>query len=321
MRLTISTGERKKEARKHAACQQGPATSPGELALRPSKSVSSSSEPTAQGDVNPTEGVLLTARTDGELDPTDEEIGLREVDEFINANMPGPWDPGALISPNITTLLLGSMPVGPLGTSEDRTGTLRTTINPSALSEGSGSSSSTSESPQSFPDSYLLPVHELSILRAVFRISERINCPLFWDISAESPFFTGVATPADQLPKCLRPTQSQLMVAHHPFIDFLPWPSVREKLLVIFNLEDHLRPPNAAGPLALVNFAYDVEDGAEGLRIWGGDVFDAGCWEVGQTLFERWWFLFDRDVIENSNRWRRLRGAPPLTTNRGISRC
>ena len=260
-----------------------------------------------------------------------EVVDLAGVEELIDASMEDPWGPGALSSPNITALLLGSMPVNGLGSSSSRRAessntastfgmpAVRTTVNPSALAEASSSSSA--GSPQSFPDSYLLPVHELSLLRALFRISDRINCERFWDMTAESPFFTGMATPADQLPKCLRPTQSQLMLSHHPFIDFLPWPSVREKVLVIFSLEDHLRPPIAVGPLALVNFAYDVEDNAEGVRIWGGDVFDSGSWEIGQTLFERWWFLFNREIVENSNRWRSLRGAPLLTMDRSISRC
>jgi hypothetical protein len=64
--------------------------------------------------------------------------------------------------------------------------------------------------------------------------------------------------------------------------------------------------------LALLQFVYDLEDGAEGIRIWGGDPYDSTCWEVGQLLFERWWFIFDREIIEQSNRWRALRGASNL---------
>jgi hypothetical protein len=62
----------------------------------------------------------------------------------------------------------------------------------------------------------------------------------------------------------------------------------------------------------LVDFVYDMEDGAEGLRIWGSDPYDEASWEVGQVLFERWWFVFDKAVVERSNYWRRQRGAAPL---------
>lgn len=174
-------------------------------------------------------------------------------------------------------------------------------------------STSPSSSDGSFADSYLLPVHELTILRAVLRIAERIGCrEQIWNLEAVSPFSQGMATPSEQLPIAWKPTASQLLVPHHPLLDFLPWPGVRDRVINIFSMPDAMRPPNATGPLALVNFAYDFEDNSEGVRIYGGDPYDANSWEVGQVLFERWWFIFDRDVIENSNRWRQLRGAPPL---------
>ncbi|KAL7821014.1 hypothetical protein V8C26DRAFT_349102 [Trichoderma gracile] len=175
------------------------------------------------------------------------------------------------------------------------------------------SSTSPASCDGSFADSYLLPVHELTLLRAITRIAERIGCPRqIWDLGAVSPFTQGTATPAEQLPPAWKPTASQLLVPHHPLLDFLPWPQVRDRMISIFSMPEGLRPPHAAGPLALVNFAYDFEDNSEGVRVYGGDPYDASCWEVGQVLFERWWFIFDRDVIEVSNRWRRLRGAPPL---------
>ncbi|KAL6807992.1 hypothetical protein GGI42DRAFT_319441 [Trichoderma sp. SZMC 28013] len=174
-------------------------------------------------------------------------------------------------------------------------------------------SPSSSSSDGSFADSYLLPVHELTLLRAVLRISERIGCrQQLWNLEAVSPFSQGIATPSEQLPPAWKPTASQLLVPHHPMLDFLPWPEVRDRVINIFSMPDEMRPPNATGPLALVNFAYDFEDNAEGVRIYGGDPYDPNSWEVGQVFFERWWFIFDRDVIENSNRWRQLRGAPPL---------
>jgi len=103
-----------------------------------------------------------------------------------------------------------------------------------------------------------------------------------------------------------------MLMPHHPIIDLLPWPSCRDKILDVLSLPDEARPPTARGELALLNFVYDIEDSAEGVRIWGSDPFDAKGWEVGQVVFERWWFVFDRGVIERSNHWRRLRGAPLL---------
>lgn len=73
-----------------------------------------------------------------------------------------------------------------------------------------------------------------------------------------------------------------------------------------------MRPSAARSPTAIVQFAYDLEDNSEGMRIWGNDPYDPTSWEVGQVLFERWWFIFDREIIEQSNMWREMRGAARL---------
>lgn len=218
------------------------------------------------------------------------------------------------------------------------------TIDPSALMNSTYSSSSSGSSmihSSSYPpsgassvlaasppsDSYLLPVSELTLLKAFLRISTRLgNTGSLWDLGANSPFCPdrssvgpnsvnecgGSGPDISLLPPTWQPTSSQRMVPHHPILDFLPWPEARNRVIDVFNLPESVRPPVASGPLALVEFAYDVEDGAEGMRIWGSDPYDPKGWEVGQLLFERWWFIFDRDIIEQSNRWRALRGASAL---------
>ncbi|CAK7202459.1 hypothetical protein SEUCBS139899_005182 [Sporothrix eucalyptigena] len=218
--------------------------------------------------------------------------------------------------------------------------------NSMAMSTSSRSYSSPSNSSATdhlSPDSYFLPVTELTLLRAVMRISARLGCTeAMWQIDGQSPFHIGSqkkdkncnnGSDADDehsdtelaaqnharneanlalLPPNWRPTHAQRYMPHHPALDILPWPSVREKLIGLFNLPLHERPPIAADPLALVHLIYDLEDSAEGLRIWGSDPYDPTCWEVGQLVFERWWFIFDREIIEQSNRWRDLRGAARL---------
>jgi hypothetical protein len=175
------------------------------------------------------------------------------------------------------------------------------------------------------PDSYLLPVAELTLLRAFVRIAGRLGVSeSAWDLSARSPFSDpaggDITTSTALLPPNWQPTSSQLFVSHHPLLDLLPWPSARDKIIGIFSLPEAARPPAAAGPLALVQFAYDMEDSYEGMRVWGGDPYDAASWEVGQVLFEKWWFIFDCEIIDQSNRWRRLRGAGGLKMKSEIPR-
>ena len=61
-----------------------------------------------------------------------------------------------------------------------------------------------------------------------------------------------------------------------------------------------------------MDFVYDVEDSAEGVRIWGDDPYDWQNWEVGEKVFEKWWWAFDSEIIKNSNELRIGRGAPAL---------
>ncbi|KZL73795.1 hypothetical protein CT0861_07733, partial [Colletotrichum tofieldiae] len=186
------------------------------------------------------------------------------------------------------------------------------TIDPASLMDCS------SLAPPDFPDSYLLPMSDLKVLNALLRVATRLGSySVMWDPAATSPFNLGAGTPAEMLPETWRPTASQVLVPHHPIMDFLPWPDVRDRIINLFSLPDEARPPAARGQLGLVNFAYDLEDSGEGARIWGADPYDASSWEVGQVLFERWWFVFDRKVIEQSNRWRRLRGAAALQMRPG----
>ncbi|KAL9944547.1 hypothetical protein D7B24_001933 [Verticillium nonalfalfae] len=164
-----------------------------------------------------------------------------------------------------------------------------------------------------FTDRYLLPIADLTLLRAFLSIADRLGCASeLWSPTSNSPFNKGGGTPAALLPPNFRPTPTQMQLPHHPMLDFLPWPSVRDRIISIFNMPEAMRPPGARDALAPIQFAYDLEDEAEGVRIWGGDPYDATGWEVGQTFFERWWFIFDRDVVAQSNRLREIRGAARL---------
>ncbi|TRX98674.1 hypothetical protein FHL15_000016 [Xylaria flabelliformis] len=170
---------------------------------------------------------------------------------------------------------------------------------------------SSSSTDISFPDSYYLPIHELVLFRGLNRIANRLRCntTTIWQLDANSPFNDGTHTAltTENLPPAWRPTLSQLTVPHHPVIDLLPWPKVRDRIIMILSSPDESRPPAASGP------SYDLEDSAEGARIWGDDPCEPTSWEVGQVLFERWWFIFDRQVIDQSNYWRKLRGAATLS--------
>ncbi|KAI0458778.1 hypothetical protein F5B21DRAFT_459405 [Xylaria acuta] len=223
-------------------------------------------------------------------------------------------------NPSWSTLQVGASVTGGKATALDFLDTLdpRTLLDSSSTSPSASNNSETTDI--SFPDSYYLPVHELALLRGLIRIAARlrVDTTKIWQLNANSPFSDGTHTAltTQKLPPMWRPTLSQSTIPHHPVIDLLPWPNVRNRIIMLLGLPDDARPPAAAGPLAIAQLAYDLEDGAEGIRIWGDDPCEPTSWEVGQVLFERWWFVFDRQVINQSNYWRKLRGAGVLTVKR-----
>ncbi|KAK7894673.1 hypothetical protein LTR67_005412 [Exophiala xenobiotica] len=187
-----------------------------------------------------------------------------------------------------------------------------------------------------FPDESHLDMPELALLRGCMTIAHRLDvADLIWSLSSVSPFCTttttptttttamamatSMANPSDRglafahLPPNLRPTPAQLSIPHHPVIDLLPWPSVRDRLIHVLNQPPQFRPAGGAkSPMALIEFVYDIEDPSEGVRISGEDPLDGRNWEVGEKVFGGWWWCFDREVVSRTNELRRRRGAPTL---------
>ncbi|GIK04370.1 hypothetical protein Aspvir_008451 [Aspergillus viridinutans] len=182
----------------------------------------------------------------------------------------------------------------------------------------------------SFPDDHLLDIPSLTLLNAAMKVAQRLNIAgILWDLTATSPFYQGpesqaISSPpslssgasspsstqfslngaddAIELPRHLQPTISQRLIPHHPILDLLPWPSTRDKLIQVFHLPPEMRPKSAQDPIGLLRFVYDMEDvSGEGIKVRGGDPFAPQAWEVGQVVFERWWWAFDGQIVERSN--------------------
>jgi hypothetical protein len=197
-----------------------------------------------------------------------------------------------------------------------------------------------------FPDDELLEVPSLVLLNAAMKVAQRLNITDFlWDFTAISRFYqvarsslpglspptlesssstseslsanlsqdTSQAMDVTELPTHLQPTRTQRLIPHHPILDLLPWPSTRDKLIHVFHLPPNLRPQCAQDPMALMHLVYDMEDDSgEGVRIHGEDPFEPTRWEIGQVLFQRWWWAFERSIVERSNRARQRRGQSEL---------
>ncbi|KAF3914628.1 hypothetical protein AA313_de0201795 [Arthrobotrys entomopaga] len=169
-----------------------------------------------------------------------------------------------------------------------------------------------------FPDEANLSIPAFSLLRACNMIAQRLKIShLLWDFTATSPFYGSTSSQHHDLPADLQPTVTQLTVPHHPMLDLLPWPKVRDRLITTFSMEESMWPVHKSERLDLLRLVYDMEnseeDGCEGVRINGTNAFDGSGWEVGEKFFAIWWWALDRDVVGRSNYWRSQRGDPKLT--------
>ena len=105
----------------------------------------------------------------------------------------------------------------------------------------------------------------------------------------------------------LRPTLLQHTVAHHPWIDLLPIPEMRDNILRAGEAYDD-------GPLCqdLVEFNHGPEDQC-GLIVWG-DPWDPMNWEISEGFLKKWaWVIRDcEELFKATNYWRAKRSERKL---------
>ncbi|KAH7075005.1 hypothetical protein FB567DRAFT_182189 [Paraphoma chrysanthemicola] len=167
-----------------------------------------------------------------------------------------------------------------------------------------------------FPSDRAMDIPTLKTMDMSLRVASMLGLTdEFLDLTVFRVFDTSRLTiPLEDLPENLRPTEAQLLLPHNPVVDVLPWPSLRTKLVCLFNQPDHLRPPIARGPMAIMGLIQGLDDESEGARVTSlsGNGYNEKSWEVGQAVFKDWWWALDPEIVSNSNRLRRLRGAPKL---------
>lgn len=100
------------------------------------------------------------------------------------------------------------------------------------------------------------------------------------------------------VPAALTPTALQSRKPHLPYIDVLPFPSLRDKLLHASDIIDN------------PELWSDIIGGA--VRVWGKTPWDKRGWEVEENFAVKWWWLMTDEVLEEANFWRVSREEVPL---------
>ncbi|EMD67090.1 hypothetical protein COCSADRAFT_23517 [Bipolaris sorokiniana ND90Pr] len=98
-----------------------------------------------------------------------------------------------------------------------------------------------------------------------------IDFSLSSDCNVYNPFVlhTSPPTPHPSLPPNLHPVREQILIPHHPALDALLWPSVREKLICVLHLSSHQRPPITHGTRGepIQRLIHDIYDYSSGYRV------------------------------------------------------
>lgn len=150
-----------------------------------------------------------------------------------------------------------------------------------------------------------------------------ISPEVLWDPASQSPFYqTQMANEPfsmanaghfSHLKPLLQPSATQLTHPHHPYLDILPFPAVRNRIIQLLQL----KPP----PFDPDQLCHDLRN--DGIICWGstrrnrqgpvcsGAPWDIRSWEIKPWFLKKWWILFDGpdgEMYPHSRWWCELRG-------------
>ncbi|KAI9712655.1 MAG: hypothetical protein M1820_001276 [Bogoriella megaspora] len=141
-------------------------------------------------------------------------------------------------------------------------------------------------------DSHFIVLQSFSTWAAFTRIGEILDLTCM-----QEPLDSfNIRAPINNLPQAIMPTLQQQTVPHKPYVDVLPWPSLRDRVLK---------------SLTVINEQELVMD-LVSLTVWGTTPWDPMGWEVAPEFAQKWWFLMDDGIMHSTNFWRAQKGEVPL---------
>lgn len=127
---------------------------------------------------------------------------------------------------------------------------------------------------------------------------------------AISPFNTAGPwrdDPLHNLPINLQPTLIQRSIPHHPWLDLLPDPQMRDNLIIVGDFEEETQ-------LCLdMKGNGSARSGRSGIIVWS-DPWDPAGWEITEPFARSWgWVITNcHNLAHSTNRWRAKRHERPL---------
>ncbi|KAH8820657.1 hypothetical protein F5884DRAFT_661859 [Xylogone sp. PMI_703] len=157
---------------------------------------------------------------------------------------------------------------------------------------------------------HLLVVVKFNIFRALLLNMETLDIPVdaIESDDAVSPFVTtSQKMLAMRLPSALQPTKSQMEVEHHPWIDMIPIPRMRDNIIRAGHSFDEME---LCGDFVGFFSGSRIE---KSVIIWG-ESWDPDGWEITEDFVRRWsWTVRGcHELFASTNRWRARRGEEPM---------
>ncbi|KAL5342002.1 hypothetical protein BJX70DRAFT_357548 [Aspergillus crustosus] len=111
----------------------------------------------------------------------------------------------------------------------------------------------------------------------------------------------------DTIPVSLRPTEIQQSMPHHPWLDFFPFPRMRDCLIMAAHLFDDDELCHD-----LMAF-WDTRNTNATMIVWGQS-WDPRNWEVTEGFAAKWGWLLrgSPELLVSTNYWRRRKGEPAI---------
>ncbi|KAJ5233084.1 hypothetical protein N7468_006040 [Penicillium chermesinum] len=117
----------------------------------------------------------------------------------------------------------------------------------------------------------------------------------------------------------LRPISEQITTKHHPYIDILPFPTLRKNILCHLDDfdEDAFFDDMLTGLLCWGGTGMAKGDRAQATGcVSTGTPWDFRSWEATQWFLEKYWNLLggeDGELVRQSQWWRGVRGDPEVS--------
>jgi hypothetical protein len=177
------------------------------------------------------------------------------------------------------------------------------------------------------PDIHLntIQLTTMSFVAACFANADMLGLSpeTLWNKTSQSPFYQAqmandAVGPANvgqfgHLKPLLRPSSTQLTHPHHPYLDILPFPAFRNRIIQLLQVQPR--------PIDSDKLCQDLT--SDGLICWGstkrdgrdtggsGAPWDIRSWEIRPWFLKKWWLLFDGpdgEMYQHSRWWSELRG-------------